>query len=486
MVCMDKQYLISKFVHRFTNENFVALWHSLRMEKVYGKKMLNDIYEYFCTPRLLGEAVSVFPEAAVDELADRGFIVCDESCDLEVLAQLKQKVGLIDTRNLVLLVSNDCNFRCLYCQIEENMENKNMINMSIEVAQKALDLLKRNSNVDAKKTITITGGEPLLNIPVVKFIIERARASFENTRIVIFTNGSLVTNELARYFRDNDILVLVSLDGPEEMHNKVRMNKANKGTFDSAMNGYNILKDEGCNVGISAVGGKHNIEKLDETFGFFTELTPPSIGFNFSHFLIGKENPTEIPIELFGKILRKFYEQLREKGIFLENISRPITAFTSNIPKVNECQAQGKGLTVDARGKVGPCKSLLVNDIYSEDIDNIVYVKDNSMFKSWAKRSPLIEDGCKDCAALSICGGGCAYDSFISYSGDYKKIDERICRYEKDMLEYLLWDLMKNIRHMINDNNIYFPSEEDQKKAFERFYDINNELQKSVGHENEK
>lgn len=478
---------LSKYVKLFDNENFTCLFHSISMVKVYGSKVLLDIYESLIEPVEYRIIVEKFPEKIIKQLIQNKFIVSNDSKnDDDELNNIKESVGKINVRNLVLLISNDCNFKCSYCQIEENMHEDSMVNMSVKVADKALNLFKENSLSSTSKTITITGGEPLLNIDVVKFIIEKAKKDFENTRVVIFTNGSLITNELAQYFKKNNVLTLVSLDGPEEMHNKVRKFRNDKGTFESTLQGYRKLKESGCNVGVSAVGGSHNVKELKKTFDFFVNLEPPSIGFNFSHFLLDKENPTEISISEFGDILIKFYQVLREEGIYLENISRSINSFSSNTPRIRECQAHGFGFTVDARGKIGPCKSLLVSDIFSQDIDNVSQIENNEMFQDWATRSPYLQDECIYCPAISLCGGGCAYDSYIVNNGDYKKVDKRICSYQKKVLDYLISDLFEKIKGNLEQEDIYIPTIEDQVKAFSSYFDINNSLQRSVGHEVEK
>ncbi|MDD5438829.1 MAG: radical SAM protein [Candidatus Omnitrophica bacterium] len=483
MTYAKKTVTMAKDVHLFERGGVAALFSAVSLTKLYGARDLSAAYRYLKTPRSEKDAAKKIGGPLLRALESRSMIDDGSGKSGARVKAVKKAIGRFNIRNVVLLVSNNCNFRCSYCQIEENMDQKRMVNMSRDVAAKALALFKRNSNPGEKKTVTITGGEPLLNMDVVRFIIAKVRKEFKNTRIVVFTNGSLVTKELARYFKDNDILMLVSLDGPRAMYDRVRKTKAGQGSFDAAMRGYNLLKAAGCKIGVSAVGGTHNIKDVDKTFDFFLKLKPSSIGFNFSHFLLEKDNPTEVPIIDFGRILLDFYEILRSRGIFLENISRPIGAFQTNTPKVNECQAQGYGFTVDARGKVGPCKSLTVADVFSVDIDGLGRIEDNPMFRDWSLRSPFMVAECLDCPALGICGGGCAYDSYISNKGDFKGIDTRVCEYKKYVLEFLIWDLFKVIRKKAAKQKFYSPSLKEQDAAFSSAYDKKNELQRSVGHE---
>lgn len=460
--------------------------HIYNMIKAYGDINLLALINRYTMPLKVEDAIKDLGKSLYDHMIKGGYLVNETDNEEDIPDHMKKAVGRFNIRNLVLLVSNNCNFRCSYCQIEENMKREHMINMPAEVAERAIHLLAHNSRPEVKKTVTITGGEPLLNMEVVRIIIGLVKEKLANTRTVIFTNGSLVTEDMAAYFKDNNVLMLVSLDGPQHMHDEVRKHLSGAGTFASAMKGYRLLKETGCNVGISAVGGVHNITDIDRTFDFFVKLSPPSIGFNFSHFLLDKENPTEIPIAEFGRTLVRFYEIMRQRGIFLENISRPISAFAGNTPKINECQAQGQGFTVDARGMIGPCKSLVVSDIFSEDMNKVDRIEGHPMFRDWAARSPLLDDECRECAAIAICGGGCAYDSYIANGGNFKKVDKRVCEYELNMLEYLIWDLFEKVKDKVDRDGIYFPSVEEQMAAFHCYYDPANALQRSVGHENEK
>ena len=71
-------------------------------------------------------------------------------------------------------------------------------------------------------------------------------------------------------------------------------------------------------------------------------------------------------------------------------------------------------------------------------------------------------------------------DSFLCI---ITKIDKNLCGYVKNLLEFYIWDLFDNIKHNINNNDIYAPTVEEQKKAYSSFYDKDSELKMSVGHE---
>jgi uncharacterized protein len=476
-----KEYRISKYVERLNRGGFTALFNGLTLKKAYGKDSVID-----SALKAIEEPYAVKKNQITDPLIENGFFV--ESGHEEIgYNNLRNKVGGINISNIVMIVDNRCNYNCKYCQIEKNMDSEqNNYCMPIPIAEKALNLFEMNSSKEANKTIDITGGEPLMNISTVKYIIERAE-NMPNTRTVIFTNGSLVTEGLADYFARKNTLMLVSLDGPKDIHDSVRIKKDGGGTFDESLRGYELLKKAKCKVGISSVTGKHNVDRMKEVSDLFAELNPPSIGLNFGHYLLGQEeNPSIIGMARFAEILTGFYKEMREKEIFVENISRFIRPFYEEKPKLNECQAQGRGFTVDARGKIGVCKSLLVSDIISKPIDEISDdISQEKVFQEWAKRSPFTLEECIECQFIGICGGGCTYDAFVANRGDIKKIEPNYCNYTKKVLEFLVWDLFEEIKEKIG-NKVYIPSIEEQERKFLKYYDKQNALQRSVGHEKDE
>ena len=478
---MPRNYKVSKYIKRFDKDGYTALFNGLSLKKAYGRSdVIDSLIKEIKKPYVLGKS------KLADDLIENEFFIRPD-WDSRRFNELKNTVGKIKISNVVLLVSNDCNYACKYCQIEENIEeSQKKFNMPIEVAKKALDLFEKNCLNEDKKTITITGGEPLMNIETVKYIIERA-GGIPDSRVIMFTNGSLVTEKLADYFSKTDTLILVSLDGTREINDSVRVNMNGSGTFDISLRGYELLKKAGCKTGISAVTGLHNVDRMDEVSDLFTRLAPPSVGLNFGHYLLGKENPTAIEMRRFAQLLTKFYQDMRARNIYLENISRFITPFCEEKPRLNECQAEGRGFSVDSRGRIGVCKSLLVSDDISMPIDDIAEnISDEPVFQEWSKRSPFTLKECADCRVIGICGGGCAYDSYAVNNGDIDKIDPKICDYTNKVLEFLIWDLFGAIIKDKIGAAVYVPTAREQKENFLKYYGPENDLQRSVGHEKDR
>ncbi|MCX6582952.1 MAG: radical SAM protein [Candidatus Aminicenantes bacterium] len=149
---------------------------------------------------------------------------------------------------IILEVTEQCNLRCGYCiynpDYKENRSHGKS-DMSTDVAEKALIYLKEHSYKQDKVGITFYGGEPLLAFPLIEWCVAYSKQLFKNKKIdfSITTNGTLLTQEMAQFFRKNNFLVLLSIDGPEEIHNSFRKYPNKTGSYSDSMRGLRYLID---------------------------------------------------------------------------------------------------------------------------------------------------------------------------------------------------------------------------------------------------
>lgn len=130
-----------------------------------------------------------------------------------------------------------CNQRCLYCQASTRDPNDRACDMNTETAKNAVDMVLMSPGKRLK--IEFQGGEPLLNYEIVKFVIEyaskQALAKDKELEFVACTNLTMVTDDMLRYFADNNILISTSLDGPKEVHDSCRRYRNGAGTYEDLM-----------------------------------------------------------------------------------------------------------------------------------------------------------------------------------------------------------------------------------------------------------
>jgi len=123
--------------------------------------------------------------------------------------------------------------------------------MNWATAQAGIDLLLDNSSASELPALGFYGGEPFLEWPLLRKSIEYARVRTKGRalHIAVTTNGTRVTEESARFLAQRDVAVLVSLDGPAEVHDRFRrLRRSRQSAYAHSIEGLRLLR--------SAYGGK--------------------------------------------------------------------------------------------------------------------------------------------------------------------------------------------------------------------------------------
>lgn len=171
--------------------------------------------------------------------------------DSDSLFQIKKDGRGQVFRELVLIPCADCNLRCKYCSFSGSYyfnrrhENKKMSVDTAEKAMRKLQIPEIYKNVWEGHHIHFFGGEPLLNMNVIKACKKEAnRLSQEGIqfKFIVETNGKLLTPDVADYLAKENIFLTVSLDGPKELHDRYRIQKNGSGSFEAIIQNLKYIK----------------------------------------------------------------------------------------------------------------------------------------------------------------------------------------------------------------------------------------------------
>ena len=154
---------------------------------------------------------------------------------------LKNKVNL-----LILQVTQQCNLRCKYCPYSGGFYNREHANkkMDFNTAKKAIDFYINHSTDNSIISIGFYGGEPLLEFELIKKCIDYTESKVEGKKVLfnMTSNATLLTPEIIDYMEKHDISLMVSLDGPQNVHDKNRDFFGGKGTFESVIKNLDMIK----------------------------------------------------------------------------------------------------------------------------------------------------------------------------------------------------------------------------------------------------
>ncbi|WP_079102343.1 radical SAM/SPASM domain-containing protein [Streptomyces sp. TP-A0356] len=466
-----------------------CLNHSLRQEQIYGGAVLKDAYEALRSGR------NPVDESITRTLIEKGFAVAPgqapEAFHRQLMLTEDAKRDVTPSFTLLrILLTDVCNLSCDYCKVIPNVLAPQAEPTASDRLAEVIDFFFAHSQVDRPKIIHITGGEPTLFFHQIQHIVataERAARPGENFWFVIGTNATLIRDPHAAFLAEHDVKCIVSMDGPEEIHDELRKNHGGRGSWRMVDAGIRRLKAAGAEVSLSMVLGQHNLERADSIIEWFMDqYQPTGLGVNFMKPPTPDQKDYDQLIDPDGYADRMYaiHKTFRDRGLFLELVYRKLQPFVEQRYRFHDCGAAGgTNLNVDAKGNVGPCKSFLVMDrLAMRNLDIEEY--QTAVVSEWRKRSPIYYTHCDGCSARGMCGNGCAYDAMI-HSGDEMAIDTRSCQYTQRFNQLFIEDLFEQVRPNGNIDPQWWhvPSKEERGRLLGAVSARPRTLSYSIGHQ---
>lgn len=168
--------------------------------------------------------------------------------------EIKEYIMNMETVQLTLIVTEECNMRCKYCMFSGVYDNARIHSdnyMSVDIARKAVKnyLEKayqyRRKNLLFTPTIGFFGGEPLLNFSVIKDSVEYSRNIYNGKiNYTITTNGILLDEEKINFFVKNNFFLVISLNGDKSENDRLRVYKNNIGTFEYVIKNIKMIANQ--------------------------------------------------------------------------------------------------------------------------------------------------------------------------------------------------------------------------------------------------
>lgn len=187
--------------------------------------------------------------------------------------------------SMVKPLGSACNLNCSYCYyldkaptIYENRQPLMPLNVLEEYIRQYIV-----ANEVPEVTFVWHGGEPLMaGIEYYKKAIEFQRKYASGKAIInsLQTNGLLMNSDWARFFHNNKFLIGLSVDGPRDIHDAYRVNKAGRPSFDKVMAAVSLMKQYGVEYNTLSV-----VTNLSEGRGAEVYRFLKSIGSRFMQFL---------------------------------------------------------------------------------------------------------------------------------------------------------------------------------------------------------
>jgi uncharacterized protein len=359
---------------------------------------------------LAGEKASGCSPKVIEHLALGRMLVPDEGDELALLAA-RYEATRHDTTHfaLTIVTSLGCNFDCPYC-----FEAKHPSILDGDVQQRILEVLDDQLPKITSFHVTWFGGEPLVGkqplLALSDVFIEQCGQANVAYEAGIVTNGYLLDEETCAQLKDRKVMsAQVGLDGPPDVHDRMRPLASGRGSF------WSIVKNLHHAVNYLETTVRVNVDA--ENFGRVEELFQILAREGFAGKLgiypgqlVGLNQDPRAPSASyqarcfsnpeFARVEREFLRLARQYGF-----GRPELPLPSGAP----CTAvRANELVVGSKGELYKCWDSVGNQL--EVIGHIRDYQDlNGRLAKWLKYDPFADDECRSCIALPVCMGGCAH-----------------------------------------------------------------------------
>ncbi len=324
----------------------------------------------------------------------------------EDIAEARDRCGLL---TMELELSRECNLRCIYCYSEAG-----------EPLQKELKPAEIYGVVDqaialgARRIIVLGGGEPLVYpgvMDIVRYLHRRG------VGIDLFTNGTLITADMAREFRDMGVHPVIKMNSLREDVQDLLAGR--KGAAREIRRGFQHLVDagypaEGLPMGVQSVVCRQNLAELQEMWAWIRErgMTP-----YFEMITLQGRARKHPELEVAPAELRAAFEELsrldRERFGFEWEPQPPVAGL--------RCNRHSYTCTVTVLGDVIPCPGvdIPVGNIRKQPLADIL--KGSEVIHKLRHIREHIKGACRECEHNDTCYGcrGMAYQA----TGDYLAAD---------------------------------------------------------------
>lgn len=340
--------------------------------------------------------------------------------------------------SLTLNLTNTCNLTCTYC-FEDNKTPKFMTpQVAIDAIDKAYH--KTAPELNSKFMLNFFGGEPLLNWPTIKAVVDHCNEKHYEILYGITTNLTRLSDEMIEYFDDNSFHLLVSVDGLRFVHNKNRSN-----SWDRVMANLKRLIDAELQMFVEirmtilpddikyALDGV----KMFINMGFQNICPIPVTDCNWS------DDQIEDLKKYYDDLMRLYVGLLNDESIHKNYSIKNTDEILMNVlePEVYTpymCPIGGyRWCDIDTNGDVYPCHQLptsIPEQRLPQKIGNIYTGVDDTKVTDGKHDAIYPKKHCKDCLGKPVCACGCPEEN-LRETGDYDTPTDSYCRVQEAMVE---------------------------------------------------
>lgn len=323
--------------------------------------------------------------------------------------------------SITLNISHDCNMNCRYCYQKGGIFGQETEYMDQGVVAKSIEYLFKESP-DQKVFVNISGGEPLLNVDLVKFILQTIREyqdKYEKkVAISLTTNGTLLEKELLEFLARENVELKIHLDGTAKDHNQMRVLANGRLSYDLIHERLKLVKESGIRYRVKGIFHHLNLKHFQEMMEMYRKdkyaaiRLEPIIATPDQEYALTQED-----LDQLCNHYDELFDLYQEEDPFAQRLVNLNSAVSCIACKQNHGYTCGAGknyLCITPNGDLYPCHLLVGNEEFL--LGNIMEGTLNEELRQtfYQPLHVLNKEGCKVCWARYFCGGGCVGENYLA------------------------------------------------------------------------
>lgn len=377
---------------------------------------------------------------------------------------------------ICLHVAHDCNLRCKYCFAGTGAFGGSRTLMNFETGKKGIDFVLELSGHRDHCEVDFFGGEPLLNFEVVKDLVEygrKAAAALNKTiKFTLTTNGVLLDEKVQSFLEQEEISVVLSLDGRPEVHDRMRPFAGGQASYSKVTQRIKQFVTKRPDSSPYALGTYYYVRGTYTHFNLDFDrdvLHMADLGIK----QISVEPVVAEPGDSYAfqegdlEKIREAYDRLGEELVKRRAQDQGFNFFHFNIaldqgPCLNKrlsgCGAGHEYVAISPEGDLYPCHQFVgqeaykLGSLYNPD----PYQLKAQVVKDFRDAHVFSKPSCQDCWARFACSGGC-HAANVAFTQKLTEVYPLGCELQRKRLEVALYVNIKETQQTYKNLSVAAP-----------------------------
>jgi uncharacterized protein len=376
---------------------------------------------------------------------------------------------------LVIQPTPFCNIACTYCYLPHRSDRSVMRQ---DTLQAVFERVFTSGWAAPELTVIWHAGEPLV-MPVAWYraafdLIEHLRPAHLHVRHAIQTNGTLITPAWCALFREYDVGVGVSIDGPRHLHDAHRVTRAGRGTFDKTVAGIRMLRAQGVDFHVITVLSQDSLTDPEGLVDFYAAEGIDHVCFNVEESEGDHQSGLFSQADLrqrFSEFLDRFWRCARQRGGFsfirevdglLARVLRPEEAVMTNdqvtpFGMMNvACNGDVSSFSPELLGlENADYDDFIVGNVHTHSLADML---ESMPMQRMARDIALGVEACRrHCPYFSVCGGGAPVNK-LTENGSFATERTRFCELTQMAPIDLILDALERVDPAIQPQHDVSPN----------------------------